>query len=709
MPVPPSFFRATRVAIFAVLGAASAFAVKFPELQTSDAVDTYFGEKVPDPFRWLEAFDSAEAREFIERENALTAKWIPSGPRDAYRERLEKLIDYPRRSVPSHYGTRWISLRNSGLQQHYVLTVQDGLDGEPRVLLDPNTFSKDGAVALAETEFTEDGSLLAYGKSVGGSDEQTVYVRDVAKGRDLPDVLEGMRFSSIAWAPDNSGFYYNKFPDPARRANSTIYWHALGAKQADDRALYALPERPEVDLSPGVTEDGKYLVIYESIGTDERNGIRLREIGADPGAKAPLKPLLPMGVASFWLVENDGPVFYVYTDKDAPRRRLIAVDARDPAEEKWREIIPESEDLLNDVTMVNGQFVASFTRDVHGMLKIFDRDGTFVREIALPTKGTVGEVSGRRGDTGMFFVFSSYTYPGTIFRYDFKTGKTSEYYRSKIDFDPADYETEQVFFASKDGTRVPMFVTSRKGIARDGSHPALLTAYGGFGISLDPGFDPMIIPWLERGGVYAVVNLRGGGEYGTEWHDAGKLANKQNSFDDFIAAAEKLIADRITSPGKLAIEGGSNGGLLVAAAMLQRPDLFGAIVSQVPVTDMLRFQKFGTGRYWTTEYGSADESAEAFRWLRKYSPLHNVKRGESYPPLLVTTADGDDRVVPLHAFKFIATMQSEAAPGVYLLRHELGAGHGGGKPLSKILDEEADVYAFLTRALGMEAVNGVSP
>ncbi len=677
------------------------FALDYPGWKTDAVSEDYFGHAVSDPYRWLEDVNSAETRSFVEQQNALTSRWIPGGVRTEYLAQLRKVINFPRRSLPSHYQNLWVSIRNSGLQAHSVLYKQDGLEGEAAVLLDPNAFSADGTVSLSSTSFTQDGRLLAYGKSTGGGDDQTIFVRDVATDRDLPDVLENMRFSSAAWAPDDSGFWYNRFPDPAVRSNSTLYWHRLGSAQKDDLALFSWPKEPEMDLYPSVTEDGKYLILYKALGTSEKNGLLLREVAGAPDRTGDFREIFPTGIASFGVVQTEGSTLYVYTDKDAPRRRLVAVDADAPEESKWREILPQSDDLLTDVALIGGRFAALYTRDVHSVLKIFEKDGTFVREVPLPTAGTVGGLSGRPGDREMFFVFSSYTYPGTIYRYDMASGKMEVYYQSQVAFRPDDYVTEQIFCVSKDGTRVPVFVVRRKDTKLDGRSPTLLYGYGGFGVSLAPGFQPDVVPWLDHGGIYAVANLRGGAEYGTEWHEAGMLGRKQNVFDDFIAAAEKLVADKYASPATLAIEGGSNGGLLVAAVLLQRPDLFGAVVSQVPVTDMLRYQKFGTGRYWTVEYGDATTSAEAFAWLRAYSPLHNVKPGQKYPPVLVTTADGDDRVVPSHAFKFVATMQAQAGAGAYLLRHETGSGHGGGKPLDKTLEEQADIYAFLTRALGV--------
>ncbi len=690
-----------------VISTAAAEPIAYPKLPTSEVSDEYFGTTIADPYRWLEDFHSKAARDFVRKENTLTAEWLPAPARAAYRKRLEALIDYPKRSAPSRHGPWWITSRNTGLQPHGVVFKQRGEHGEPAVLIDPNTFSKDGTTALSGTTFTKDGSLVAYGKSVGGSDDQTIHVREVATGRDRPDELKDMRFSSIAWAVDDSGFWYNKYPDPAQRANSTIYWHRLGDPQEKDQAVFSRPENPAIDLSPGMTEDGKYLLIYATIGTDEKNGLWLRETG-DPSREGGFREVFPLGQAQYGVVGNDGPTFYVYTDRAAPRRRLGSVNVDDESGE-LRELIPQEENLLDAVAMVGDDFVASYTRDVCTELRLYAKDGKFLRVVPLPAAGAATGVDGRREDRDFFFLFSNYTTPGIIFRCALDAEKPTEYYRSQIKFDADRYVTEQVFYRSKDGTRVPLWLAYRKGLKKDGKNPVLLYGYGGFSISLEPGFSATMVPWLEQGGVYAVANLRGGGEYGTAWHEAGQFGRKQNVFDDFIAAAQKLIDDGFTNPKKLAIEGGSNGGLLTAAVVLQRPELFGAVISHVPVIDMLRYQRFGTGRFWTAEYGDATKSREDFAWLRKYSPLHNVKAGADYPPILVTTADGDDRVVPLHAFKFVATLQAEAGPGVYLLRHETGAGHGGGKPLGKMIDEKADVAAFLTRALDLPAPDFSDP
>lgn len=674
-----------------------------------DAADDFFGQQVADPFRWLEHEGSPDVKEFIEWQNNKSAAWIPGDIAAVYNARLSELINYPRQSVPARYGQFVITHRNTGLQAHMVVFKQLGMGGEPEVLIDPNTFSEDGSISLSLLDFTQDGTLVAYGKSAGGSDNQTVYVRDVESGKDLPDILPEMRFSAIAWAPDNSGFWYNRYPDPNSRQNNTLYWHQLGIDPAKDVAIFSDSENPEVALYPAVSEDGKYLLVYQVVGTDPRNGILFREIEmGNVAAQGGWTILFPSGVAEFSVVANVGSTFYVYTDLDAPRRRLAEVEAGAGASARLEDVIPQSSDLLKEVSLVDGKLVALSTRDVHSVLEIRMLDGSLVSEVALPTKGTVGAISARPEDRDLYFLFTSYTVPGIIFRLNMVTGGAVEYHRSAVKFNPSSYETRQIF-VDRGGNSVPVFITARKGMERNGANPTILYGYGGFGVSLEPSFNPFLIPWLEAGGVYAVANIRGGGEYGTAWHEAARLGARQTGFDDFAAAAEQLIAEKITSPEKLAIEGGSNGGLLVLVSMLQRPELFGAVVSQVPVADMLRFHRFGTGRFWTVEYGNAESDREQFAWLKAYSPLHNVTAGKIYPSLLVTTADGDDRVVPAHAFKFIATIQALAGEGTYLLRHETGAGHGAGKPLNMAILEQSAIYAFLTRALNLTAPDGTIP
>jgi prolyl oligopeptidase len=578
------------------------------------------------------------------------------------------------------------------------------LGGEPKVVLDPNTLSQDGTVALTGLRVSEDGKLLAYGLSSGGSDWQEWKVRDVETGRDLPDHLRWVKFSSAAWTHDNKGFFYSRYDEPKEgrpleEANfyQKLYYHRIGTPQSEDELVYQRPDQKEMGFIGGVTEDGRYLIIQAWKGTETETGLFYKDLRT-PGSK--VVELLGAFDASYRFIENDGPVFWVVTDLDAPRSRVVAIDIRNPAREGWRELIPQTAETLQGVGCLNETFVALYLKDAHAQVRQFDLTGKFLREVPLPGLGTVDGFTGKRKDKETFFAFTSYTAAGTIYRYDLETGKSTVFRSPEIrGFDPNQYETRQVFFQSKDGTRVPMFITHKKGLKLDGSNPTLLYGYGGFNISLTPSFSLSNIVWMERGGVYAVATLRGGGEYGEEWHEAGSKLKKQNVFDDFLAAGDWLIANGYTAKGKLAIEGYSNGGLLTAAAMVQRPDLFGAVVVGVGVLDMLRFHKFTIGWGWTSDYGSPD-NPEEFKALYAYSPYHNLKPGTAYPPTLITTADHDDRVVPAHSFKFAAALQrANGGPHPTLIRIETRAGHGSGKPVSKKIEEAADMLGFLFKEL----------
>jgi prolyl oligopeptidase len=670
--------------------------------RTDSVVDDYHGVKVADPYRWLEDSDGAETKAWVKAQSRLTSAYLAAIPaRGKIKARLTKLWNYPRYSVPEKEGGRYFFSKNDGLQNQAVLYTQKSLDGKPSIVIDPNKLSKDGTVALTNQEFSKDGALLAYGLSRSGSDWQEVRTRRVDSRRDYDEAIQWCKFTSIAWKHSNEGFFYNRFPEPGtvpkedQNNFNRVYWHQLGTPQSADRLVFERPEAKELTFYPAVTEDGKYLVLNVRHGTDPKNRIYYRDADGD-GA---FIRLLDEADARYDFVANVGPVFYFQTDLDAPRGRVIAIDTRNPGRENWREILPQQDDVMAFVQMVNHQFVVAWMHDVHHLLKIYNPDGSLVREIELPALGAIGGLSGKAEDTEMFFSFTSFLFPTTIFRYDFKTTGLAVFRKSQIDFDPSPYETKQVFYQSRDGTRVPMFLTHKKGLALDGNNPTLLYGYGGFDIDITPFFSVPALIWLEQGGVFAVANLRGGSEYGEAWHRAGMLDKKQNVFDDFIAAAEWLIQNKYTRPSRLAIEGRSNGGLLVAACILQRPDLFGAVACGVPVTDMLRFHKFTVGRYWVPEYGSAEASVEQFKTLYAYSPLHNVKAGVNYPPILVTTADTDDRVAPLHGRKFTATLQRAGGKNPVLLRVETKAGHGQGKPISKLIAEQSDAYAFLFNAL----------
>ncbi|HVH68925.1 MAG TPA: prolyl oligopeptidase family serine peptidase [Gemmatimonadales bacterium] len=694
---------------------APAQTLPYPAARTSDVVDDYHGTKVADPYRWLEDPDSPETRAWIEAENRLTAAYLAAIPeRPAIRARLSKLWNYPRYGPPFRKARRYFFFKNDGLQNQSVLYTQTALTATPETLLDPNLLSEDGTVALSSWAVSDDGRLLAYGTSASGSDWEEFRVRDVATARDLPDHLKWIKFSGASWTKDGAGFFYSRYPQPGDKALTDVnrfqrlYYHRLGTDQQQDVLVYERPDQPDWGMNGEVTEDGRYVVIRVWLGTDRRNRIYYLDLlsAKRPQVKGTVVPLLDDFDASYTFLGNDGAVFYFLTDLDAPLRRVVAIDTRHPERAHWREIIPQSEDVLEAVHMVHDRFVAHYMHDASSRLRLFALAGSFVTDIELPTHGTVGAISGERKDSEMFYAFTSFLYPTTIFRYDFASAAATVFNAPTIDFDPTAYETKQIFYASKDGTRVPMFLTHKKGLTLHGSHPTYLYGYGGFNISLTPSFSVAVLVWLEMGGVYAVPNLRGGGEYGEAWHQAGMLDKKQNVFDDFIAAAEYLIAQGYTSPSKLAIAGGSNGGLLVGAAMTQRPELFGAALPAVGVMDMLRFHKFTIGWAWVTDYGSAD-SAEQFPYLYRYSPLHNLRPGTRYPATLVTTADHDDRVVPGHSFKFTAALQAaQAGPRPVLIQIETKAGHGAGKPTTKLIDEQADRFAFLVKNLAVEGGGG---
>jgi prolyl oligopeptidase len=681
-----------------------------PRARTGNVLDDYHGTKVADPYRWLEDTDAPDTKAWVEAENCVTFAFLEKIPeREQIKQRLTKIWDYPKFGTPFKDGGRYFFFKNDGLQNQSVLYVQRTLADPPAVLLDPNRLSEDGTVALSALEVSDDGRYLAYSTSASGSDWQEFLVRDIATGRDLADHLKWVKFSGASFTKDGAGFFYSRYPQPEGAALQSVnrdmklYYHRVGTDQSADVLVYERPDQPDWGFGAGVTDDGRYLVTSVWLGTDRRNRVYYQDLGDPmrPVVKGEMVRLLDEFDAGYGFAGNDGPVFYFWTDLDAPRGRLVAIDTRNPARANWREVIPQGKDVLQGAQIVNHTFVASYLVDARSALRLFGMDGTPKGEIALPTLGSLGGVSGRPDEPEMFYAFTSFLYPTTIFRYDFTTGRSEVFKAPELDFDASGYETRQVFYGSKDGTRVPMFITYKKGIPMDGSNPTYLYGYGGFNISITPSFSPGILAWLEMGGIYAVPNLRGGAEYGEEWHQAGMLEKKQNVFDDFIAAAEYLIRERYTSTPKLAIGGGSNGGLLVGAAMTQRPELFGAALPAVGVMDMLRFHKFTIGWAWVTEYGSAD-SANQFDFLRKYSPLHNLKPGTAYPATMVTTADHDDRVVPGHSFKFAAALQAaHTGSAPVLIRVETKAGHGAGKPTAKVIEEQADRWAFLVEVLGM--------
>jgi len=677
----------------------------YPKTKTVEQIDDYHGVKVTDPYRWLEDTDSADTKAWVEEENKLTFGYLDQIPyRKAIRDRMTKLWNFERFTVPRQQGGRYFYQHNNGLQNQDVLLVAESLTAEPRTLLDPNTLSSDGTVALAGTAYTEDGKLLAYGTAASGSDWEEWHVRDVDTGKDLPDLIKWVKFSGASWSKDGKGFYYSRFDEPKgtalRDTNyfQKLYYHKLGTPQSEDKLIYERPDNKEMGFGGQVTDDGRYLVIFVSQGTSPKNRLYYKDL-TEPDSQ--VVRLLDEFDASYQFVDNDGPVFWIKTDLDAPRGKLIAIDTRHPEKANWKTVVQQSSDKLEDANVVDNLFLLGYLKDARTEVRVHDLKGKFLRNVDLPGIGTAAGFGGKRTDKETFYSFTSFTSPTTIYRYDPQTGKSSVFKKPKVDFDAEKYETKQVFYNSKDGTRVPMFLTYKKGLKRDGQNPTLLYAYGGFDISLTPGFSIPAVVWLEMGGIYAQPNLRGGGEYGEEWHLAGTKAKKQNVFDDFIAAAEWLIANKYTSTPKLAIRGGSNGGLLIGAMLTQRPDLFGATLPLVGVMDMLRFQKFTIGWAWTSDYGSSD-NPEDFKALYAYSPLHNLKPGTKYPPTMIATADHDDRVVPGHSFKFAATMQADQAGAApVLIRIETKAGHGAGKPISKIIDQTADEWSFVAYNLGM--------
>jgi prolyl oligopeptidase len=669
-------------------------------------MDDYHGTKVADPYRPLEDPDSVETRAWVAAENKLTFAYLEQIPaREKIRARMKELLNYERFSVPEKKGKRYFYSHNSGLQNQSVLYWLPMLDAEPKVLLDPNTLSADGTVAVGGMAFSDDGEFLAYSLSVSGSDWQEWHVREVATGKDLPDLVKWSKFSGASFSKDGKGFYYSRYDEPKAQSMlrdtnyyQKLYYHKLGAPQSEDELIYKRDDQKEWSFGGSVTDDGRYLIIHVGEGTDPRNRVYYKDLTKPDSA---VVALLDEKDAVYHFIDNDGPVFWFVTDLEAPLSRAIAIDTRNPGRAHWKTVIPESKETLLSVTMLDNKFVAAYLKDAHSEVRIFDVDGKYLRTVETPGLGSVGGFEGKRTDKETFYSYTSFSTPATIYRYELASGKSTIFRKPEVKFNSDDYETKQIFYTSKDGTRVPMFLTARKGVKLDGNNPTMLYGYGGFDISLTPSFSVSNLVWMEMGGIYAQANLRGGGEYGEAWHLAGTKLRKQNVFDDFIAAAEWLIANRYTRPGKLAIRGGSNGGLLVGACLAQRPELFGAALPAVGVMDMLRFHKFTIGWAWVSDYGSSD-NAEEFKALYKYSPLQNLKPGTKYPPTLIVTADHDDRVVPAHSFKFAATLQAaQAGDAPVLIRIETKAGHGAGKPISKAIEETTDEWSFLVKNLGM--------
>lgn len=679
----------------------------YPDTNKIEQSDNYYGVEVPDPYRWLENPDAESTKAWVAAQNKVTTGYLKTiTAREKIQQRLTQLWDYEKYGSPFKRGQRYFYFKNDGLQNQSVLYTLESLENEGKVLLDPNTLSEDGTIALSGLSISDDGQWLAYGLSTAGSDWVEYRVRNIATGEDTGDRLKWIKFSGASWTKDNQGFFYSRYDEPNEQTKledvnyyQKLYYHRLGTEQAEDTLIYHRPDQKEWGFSGGVTEDGKYLIISVWQGTDRKNLVFYQNLSQP---ETQVVELISEFEASFSVIDNDGDRLWVETDLDAPRGRVISIDLNNRDRRNWQEIIPETEETLQGVGLLNEQFVANYLKDARSQIKIFDLDGSLVREVELPGIGSAGGFRGKRSDKETFYTFTSFTTPATIYRYDMTTGESKLFRQPQVDFDPEAYQTQQVFYPSKDGTKIPMFITHKKEIELDGNNPTYLYAYGGFNISLTPSFSISNLVWLEMGGIYAVPNLRGGGEYGEAWHQAGMKDKKQNVFDDFIAAAQWLIDRQYTSPEKLAIAGGSNGGLLVGACMTQRPDLFAAAIPAVGVLDMLRFHKFTIGWAWCPEYGSPDNEAD-FKTLYAYSPLHNLKKGTAYPATMITTADHDDRVVPAHSFKFAAALQAaHQGDNPVLIRIETKAGHGAGKPTSKIIDEAADKWAFLVVNLGME-------
>lgn len=677
----------------------------YPEARKMDQVDEYFGIEVQDPYRWLENDTSAETEAWVKAENEITFAYLDEIPfRPALRQRLEKIWDYPKYGAPFSKKEYYFFFKNDGMQNQSVLYIQKGLDGTPAVLLDPNKLSEDGTVALASLSISADAKYLAYSIARGGSDWNEIYVLDIENKTLLKDKIEWVKFSGMSWYKD--GFYYSRYDAPAEGKELSnknefhkVYYHKLGDTQDQDVLVYDDPDHPQRNFYAQVTEDERFLIIGE-MESSHGNALYVKDLEQKDAAFVQLAEGFEKEYA---VVDNDGDHIYLITNAGAPMKKLMKVDMGKPEAENWEVIIPEEDKVLEGVFFIGGKLIAKYTEDAYSKAYVYDTEGNKLDEVQFPGIGTIGGFSGDKDKNIAFYAFTSFTYPTAIFEYDVAANKSEIFRLPEVDFDAEAFETHQVFFKSKDSTEVPMFIVHKKGLKMDGNNPCLLYGYGGFNISLTPGFSITRLPFLENGGVYVMVNLRGGGEYGEKWHEAGTKMQKQNVFDDFIAAAEYMIDNGYTNSKKLAMNGGSNGGLLVGAVMTQRPDLFQVAVPAVGVMDMLRYHNFTIGWAWAGDYGRSDDSREMFEYLHGYSPLHNIKDGVAYPATLITTADHDDRVVPAHSFKFAARLQeANAGSNPVLIRIETKAGHGAGKPTAKIIDESADVWGFIMYNLGMK-------
>ena len=678
--------------------------LNYPKPRKADVSDNYFGTKVADPYRWMENDTTSEVNEWVKAENKVTQDYLAQIPyRKAIHDRLTDIWNYTRYSVPIHKGNHFFFSKNNGLQNQSVMFKQDKANGEGEVFFDPNKLSTDGTVSLGGTYFNKDGTKMGYTISRSGSDWEEIYVLDVNTGKRTSDSIRWAKFTDVAWQGD--GFYYSRFDEPAKgtnglvaeNINQKIYFHKLGDPQNKDILIYSDPSRPKVGVGASTTEDEQYLLIYATEGASSGNEIFYRKASDFKGPFVKLNEGFKDNVS---VIDNLADNLIVLTDKGAPKYKLVLVDLKHPEESRWQAIIPEKSEVLQGVSRAGGKFFAHYMKDASALIEQYSDEGKLEREVTLPGYGSVGGFDGKKDDKEIYYNYTSFTYPSTIFKYDIATGKSEVFRKPELKFNPDDYESKQVFFPSKDGTKIPMFIVYKKGIKLDGTNPTMLYAYGGFNISLFPDFSVSRMILLEKGGIYALAILRGGGEYGEEWHKAGMLGKKQNVFDDFLGAEQYLIDNKYTSSAKLAISGRSNGGLLIGACMTQRPDLCKVAFPGVGVLDMLRYHKFTIGYAWASEYGSSD-NADQFKYLYSYSPLHNL-REINYPATMVTTADHDDRVVPAHSFKFAATLQEKGkGNNPYLIRIDTKAGHGGGKPTAKQIDEWADIWSFMFYNMGV--------
>lgn len=681
--------------------------LSYPEAIKDNTVDTYFGTEVADPYRWLENDTSQATSAWVKAENDITNAYLAKIPfRNKLKERLTQLTNYEKIGTPFKKNGKYYFYKNDGLQNQNVLYVKETLDGEAKVLLDPNKLSDDGTVALNGISFSKDGKYMAYAISRSGSDWIEIYVIDLATGELTDDHILWAKFSGASWQGD--GFYYSAYDAPTNgkeysniNENHKIYYHKIGDQQSKDQLIYQNPQYPKRFYSASTDEDEKILFIDES-GAGSGNNLSLKDLTK---ANAPLTPMTEDYNFIYMPIEVIGNTIYVLTNYDAPKYRVMTTDINSPNIRNWKELVPENESVLSGAQIIGGKLILTYDKDASNHAYVYSLNGEQEHEITLPSLGSVG-FSGNKDDKETFYTFTSFTFPGTIYKYDIDKNKSELYLSPKVDFNPEEFVTEQIFYTSKDGTKVPMFLTYKKGLKRDGNNPVFLYGYGGFNVSLNPYFSTMRLPFLENGGIYVQTNLRGGSEYGEEWHQAGIKMNKQNVFDDFISAAEYLISEKYTNKDKIAIVGGSNGGLLIGACVNQRPDLFKVAIPQVGVMDMLRYHKFTIGWNWASDYGTSEDSKEMFEYLYAYSPLHNIKNdGTPYPAIMITTADHDDRVVPAHSFKYAATLQaSNTGDAPKLIRIESKAGHGGGKPMSKIIDETADIYAFILYNMGYKNI-----